>query len=105
MSDYGDHSPVDYTQERLAEKDRKIAELKHALGNAFVDGAKWWEFEKTGGTMWQSDQDKAAKEASKRRMPFRPVLETALEVEIERLKGILKKHGLMGELYREHEDK
>lgn len=29
------------------------------LRRMFVDGAKWWEFTKTGGTMWQSDQEKA----------------------------------------------
>lgn len=25
------------------------------LRRAFVAGAKWWEFEKTGATMWTSD--------------------------------------------------
>ena len=29
--------------------------------------------------MWQSDQQKAADEAIKRKMPFRPMMETALE--------------------------
>ncbi len=29
------------------------------LRRAFVKGAKWWEFESTGATMWPSDQDKA----------------------------------------------
>ena len=33
------------------------------LQRAFVDGAKWWEFQRTGGTMWQSDQDKAEQAA------------------------------------------
>lgn len=34
---------------------------------AFVAGAKWWEYEKSGGfTMWQSDQEAAAKEAAQR---------------------------------------
>lgn len=46
---------------------KENAELKSALGNAFIDGAKWWEFESTGGTMWQSDQQKAAEEAIKRK--------------------------------------
>lgn len=27
--------------------------------NAFVAGAKWWEYEKSGATMWQSDQQRA----------------------------------------------
>lgn len=29
------------------------------LRRAFVAGAKWWEYEKTGATMWQSDQRRA----------------------------------------------
>lgn len=33
---------------------------------AFVDGAKWWEFTSTDGTMWQSDQRKAEDEAVRR---------------------------------------
>ena len=27
-----------------------------SLEIAFVQGAKWWEFKSTRGTMWQSDQ-------------------------------------------------
>jgi hypothetical protein len=38
------------------------------LREAFVKGAKWWEFESTKGTMWNSDQHKAWDEA-KRRYP------------------------------------
>ncbi len=34
---------------------------------AFVQGAKWWEFTSTGGTMWQSDQQLAEKEAIRRK--------------------------------------
>jgi len=30
---------------------------------AFVQGAKWWEYEKEGATMWQSDQELAWKTA------------------------------------------
>ena len=30
---------------------------------AFLEGAKWWEHESTGFTMWQSDQEKAWKTA------------------------------------------
>lgn len=33
---------------------------------AFVEGAKWWELQKEGATMWQSDRDLAEKEADKR---------------------------------------
>lgn len=36
------------------------------LVEAFVKGAKWWEYHKTGATMWQSDQTLAAEEAAKR---------------------------------------
>lgn len=36
------------------------ADRVDAFVRAFVAGAKWWEFEKTGATMWQSDQDRAA---------------------------------------------
>ena len=33
---------------------------------SFVKGARWWEFYKSKGTMWQSDQAIAAKESGKR---------------------------------------
>ncbi len=32
----------------------------------FVEGAQWWEFTKTGATMWPSDRDKAEAEAERR---------------------------------------
>jgi hypothetical protein len=32
----------------------------------FVDGAAWWEFTKSGGTMWPSDRDRAEAEAERR---------------------------------------
>lgn len=32
----------------------------------FVLGAAWWEFEKTGGTIWPYDRHKAEKEAERR---------------------------------------
>ena len=28
---------------------------EHCEQRAFVDGAKWWEYRKTGGTMWAQD--------------------------------------------------
>lgn len=37
-----------------------------ALLIAFIQGAKWWEYAKTGATMWQSDQKKASDEAERR---------------------------------------
>jgi len=37
------------------------------LRRAFVMGAKWWEYRKTGFTMWQSaDIDLAEKEAERK---------------------------------------
>ena len=33
---------------------------------AFVQGAQWWEYHKTGATMWASDRDQAAGEAETR---------------------------------------
>lgn len=33
----------------------------------FVDGVAWWEFHKTGATLWPSDRDLAEAEATKRR--------------------------------------
>jgi hypothetical protein len=41
-------------------------EINDALMRAFVQGAKWWEFECTGATMWQSDQALALAAADKR---------------------------------------
>lgn len=39
---------------------------KNDIRRAFVAGAKWWEFKKTGFTMWPSDRDVAEVEAEKR---------------------------------------
>lgn len=39
---------------------------KDDLRRAFVAGAKWWEFKKTGGTMWPSDTDKVEAAAAQR---------------------------------------
>lgn len=36
------------------------------LRRAFVDGAKWWEFQTTGATMWTSDISRAEEEATRR---------------------------------------
>ena len=33
---------------------------------AFVQGAKWWEYQSTGATMWQSDAILAEEEASRK---------------------------------------
>lgn len=39
---------------------------KGDLRRAFLDGAKWWEYVSRRGTMWQSDQNRAATEAERR---------------------------------------
>jgi hypothetical protein len=39
---------------------------EHCEQRAFVQGAKWWEFTKSGGTMWASDQRDAEAEAVRR---------------------------------------
>ena len=36
---------------------------KDDLRRAFVEGAKWWEWYSSGGTMWNSDVTLAEKEA------------------------------------------
>ena len=40
--------------------------LENDLRRAFVAGAKWWEYHKTGFTMWQYDQRLAEIEACRR---------------------------------------
>lgn len=42
------------------------------IRRVFVAGAKWWEVEKSGGTMWASDVDKAEAEATRRYPPSLP---------------------------------
>ena len=41
-----------------AEMDRNVT--------AFVQGAQWWEYQRTGATMWPSDRNLAEDEAEKR---------------------------------------
>lgn len=41
-------------------------QMKPLVVNAFVQGAKWWEFHKTGSTMWQSDQNLAYEKATEK---------------------------------------
>ncbi|MCK5603965.1 hypothetical protein KAR91_18910 [Candidatus Pacearchaeota archaeon] len=40
--------------------------LLDAMKAAFIQGAKWWEYESTGATMWPGDQDRALAAAIKR---------------------------------------
>ena len=79
----------DKAQAELAALRAENEKLKDVAGNAFVEGAKWWEFESTKGTMWGSDQERAAHEAVARKMPFKPVLETVLENHIKMLADLL----------------
>jgi hypothetical protein len=54
----------------MMESLEEYLEENKKLVAAFIEGAKWWEFHKSGGfTMWQSDQNLALKEAEKRFMP------------------------------------
>jgi hypothetical protein len=59
---------------------------------AFVSGAKWWEFEKTGGTMWGSDVAKAER-AARARYPFKgpyiEKLEEALKTAQDQLTAVI----------------
>ena len=41
-------------------------EINVKLVIAFIQGAKFWEYRQTGGTMWQLDQLKCAEEATNR---------------------------------------
>lgn len=52
---------ADWSQARIKELEGE----RGAAHQAFVAGAKWWEFESTGGTMWPSDQAKVCAEAEK----------------------------------------
>ena len=44
----------------------EIERLKRKVNYAFADGAKWWEYQREGATMWPADQDRAWVEAEKR---------------------------------------
>jgi hypothetical protein len=57
---YADHEAE---VERLA---ARVTGLEAAQAVAFVHGAAWWEFTSTGGTMWQSDRNRAEQEAERR---------------------------------------
>lgn len=61
-----------------AELRQRIATLEASNGNAFLEGAKWWEWQRSNATMFQSDQQAAAEEAKRREYDFRPSMETFL---------------------------
>lgn len=45
-----------------------LAAAEAKLVEAFCQGARWWEFHSTGGTMWQSDQELAFQKATERQI-------------------------------------
>ena len=44
----------------------KLNEIEVRMTFAFIQGAKYWEYKKTGATMWQSDQHETMEEAFRR---------------------------------------
>jgi len=73
--------------------------IGNGLREAFMHGAKWWEFHSTKGTMWQSDQ-KLVAEAAERRyhgtghlpQPDRETAQSKIDAAVEALKSILNQH-------------
>ena len=63
-----------------------------ALRNAFLRGAKWWEYQTTRATMWPSDQQKAAAEAATQ-YPEAPSKDEAQPVDRE-IQDLLLDHWL-----------
>lgn len=43
--------------------EQEIADIQR---EAFLRGAKWWEYRSTNGTMWQSDQKEVYEEACRK---------------------------------------
>lgn len=73
----------------LTLKEMGATEAKDRLAPAFLAGAKWWEFESTGATMWQSDQQAVFAEALKR-YPFLSLTELVLKRERDELAARLE---------------
>lgn len=48
-------------------ENRKPTREDRVWQDGFVAGAKWWEWEKTGATMWQADQHRAGEVAMEKR--------------------------------------
>lgn len=46
---------------------QQIETVDEAWRTGFVAGAKWWEWEKSGATMWQADQERAYQAALEKR--------------------------------------
>ena len=47
----------------LQQRRDALASAEEIARRAFVCGAKWWEWEKTGATIWPSDQARASEAA------------------------------------------
>ena len=56
----------EYARAAIAALAQQPAAVDDAYRRGFVDGAKWWEWEKTGATMWQSDQQRAYDKATEK---------------------------------------
>jgi hypothetical protein len=62
-----DFAPGEPGVRRAPAPDHRCPEIgADTLQGAFLNGAKWWEWQSTGGTMWASDRDKAWAEAETR---------------------------------------
>jgi hypothetical protein len=53
-------------EQQLAGSSHERELERHNFINAFVKGAKWWEYHKTGATMWPSDQALADAEGGRK---------------------------------------
>lgn len=56
---------------RITALEAEVARVQGIAFGGFVAGAKWWEFERTGATMWGADVAKAEKAAADR-YPYAP---------------------------------
>ncbi len=75
-----------------------LLEARSATYHAFVQGAKWWEWHKTGGTMFQSDQ-RLAEFAAEERYPYAPhQLVAAMQAERDEARAQLE--ALTGQVQR-----
>ena len=54
-------------RDKAAARQAFKAEDQQSLETAFLQGAKWWEWTMNDATMWPSDQDRALKEAARKR--------------------------------------
>ena len=55
--------PILKAMVEAANKSGSNAAARDSLVIAFAQGAQWWEYHRTGATMWPSDRDQAEGEA------------------------------------------